>query len=170
MQKEYLRESVIKLLTLFVNWQQLRKWTFVKPITLTCHWWIYFICFGFNLSGKAVEKKIWPTICYLLCNGQKLVFWCGITFPYILDSGVYAWNDCQTMIYISVRGVHRTVCTKLCDIRWYISPAKDQPWKVPLQKDVILFPFCSEKWSKITKYTRKCESGITNVADKSINM
>ena len=33
-------------------------------------------------------------------------------------------------------------CTKLRDFLWYICPAKDEPWKVPLPNDVILFPIC----------------------------
>ena len=67
--------------------------------TLTTNMWVY-ICktnytymslmdlflrfcvhFMFNLSGAAVEKEILPTICHLLCNGQKLVFWGGGNLP-----------------------------------------------------------------------------------------
>ena len=61
-------------------------------------------------------------------------------------------------------------CTKLLDFWWYICPAKDTPWKVPLQNNVILFPFSSWKRSEIAKYTPKYESGIANVADKIVNM
>ena len=32
-------------------------------------------------------------------------------------------------------------CTNFRDFRWYIGPAKDEPWKAPLQHDDILFPF-----------------------------
>ena len=80
--RSILKESGITLLTLFVHWQLISKWTFVKPITLTCHWWICFVCFVFNLCSIWLQfewcsswKKILPTICHLLCNGQKLVFW-----------------------------------------------------------------------------------------------
>ena len=89
MRRHLIRESGITLLTLFVHWQLIRKWTFLKPITLTCHWWICFVCFVFNLCSIWVQfewcsswKKILPTICHLLCNGQKLVFW-GWGWPFI---------------------------------------------------------------------------------------
>ena len=50
----------------------------------------------------------------------------------------------QLYIYIFLwAGTIGQFCTKLCDFLWYICPAKDEPWKVPLQNDVILFEFCS---------------------------
>ena len=73
-----------------------------------------------------------------------------VTFPYILDYEVYVWNDCQTIIYIYIymcvcvcEGNIGQLCTELRDFWWYICPAKDEPWKIPLQNDVISFPFCS---------------------------
>ena len=66
-----------------------------------------------------------------------------VTFPYILDSEVSVWND-FTQLYIFLwEGTIGQFYIKLRDFLWYICPAKDESWKVPLQNDVILFPFCS---------------------------
>ena len=113
MQKEYFEGMRHKLLTLFVHRQLIRKCTFVKPITPTCHWWIFFVCFVFNLCSiwvvQQLKRLFCPPYAIFCATVKRWYFGMGVTLPYILDFGVFVWNDCQTTIYISMRGDHWTV-------------------------------------------------------------
>ena len=60
-------------------------------------------------------------------------------------------------------------CTNFRDFRWYIGPAKDEPWKT-LCNMMTFYSHFHKKRSKIAKYNPKCESGITNLSDKIMNM
>ena len=90
----------------FIHWQLIHKWTFVKPITPTCHWWICIFCFAFNLNSiwvmQKLKRRYWR---YLLCNGQNLVFWGGGNLPLHFRF----WSLCvkwlsNNNIYFSERG------------------------------------------------------------------
>ena len=76
------------LFTLFVHWQLLRMWTVIKPITPTCHWWICFVCFVFNLCSIRVMQQLKRSYCppyAIFCATVKSwYFGVGETFPYIL--------------------------------------------------------------------------------------
>ena len=66
--------------------------------------------FVFNLSCAAVEKKLLPTICHLLCNGQKLVFWDGgnLLLYFMLDS-FKILLFCTLAIHLNINCVHKLV-------------------------------------------------------------
>ena len=157
-----------------MHWQIIHNWTFVKTITPTCHWWICILCFAFNCV-QFEWCRSWrgdtghPMPSFVQRSKFGILGW---EYPSLISKileTMYEMIVKQWYIFQWEETLGQ-FCAKFHGSKWYICPSIDEPWNVPLQNGYNFILISSYKWSKFTMYAPKCESGITNIVDKSSNM